>query len=247
MSDEFYVGYLSKSPPGLAKHTRRMVGALAVAVMVMLALVAARQMPAEPGVFEFGTQRSFEGILLESPLPRLRVSGPGGAVTNFLIVGAGKHGLPAFARGHGGRSVRFSGTLIQKGAARMIEMNDPSSFMVLTGESAAPASKTEPLGTVFLTGELVDTKCYFGVMRPATGKIHRACAVRCLSGGVPPGLLVRDREGNGVVVMLTGENGRPAGFDVEWAARVVEVDGRLRLEDGTLILEAASLRLSPGY
>jgi hypothetical protein len=60
MSDEFYVGYLSKSPPGLAKHTRRMVGALAVAVMVMLALVAARQMPAEPGVFEFGTQRSFE-------------------------------------------------------------------------------------------------------------------------------------------------------------------------------------------
>jgi hypothetical protein len=247
MSDEFYVGYLSKCPPGLAKHTRRMLGALAVVVVVVLALVAARQTPAEPGVFEFGTQRSFAGILLESPLPRLRVPGPAGTVTNFLIVGSGKFGLPAFARGHEGRSVRFSGTLIRKGAARMIEMNDPSSFLVLPGEAATPATQTEPLGAVSLTGELVDTKCYFGVMRPATGKVHRACAVRCLSGGVPPGLLVSDREGNGVVVMLTGENGRPAEFNVEWAARVVEVDGHLRLEDGTLVLEAASLRLSPGY
>ena len=246
MSDDFYIGYLDKSPPALARRTRWIALTLAVMVTGLAVVFAARQMPSEPGTFEFGITKTFEGVLYEYPLPVLRMTTMSGSVTNFLLVGAGKHGLPAFARGHDGQNVRFGGSLIQMGSSVMVELNDEKSFTVLS-----PAVKRglhpaeEPLGEITLTGELVDTKCYFGVMRPATGKVHRSCAVRCLSGGVPPGLLVHDQEGDRVVVLLVGKGGRPLDFDVQWAARVVRAEGLLVRRDSLLELQVTQLALSP--
>ena len=94
-----------------------------------------------------------------------------------------------------------------------------------------------------LTGELVDTKCWYGVMRPATGKVHRACAVRCLSGGIPPGILVRDGEGNAVVVLLTGDAGTPLWVDPQWAARLVTASGILEYRDEVPVLRVKDLSL----
>lgn len=91
------------------------------------------------------------------------------------------------------------------------------------------------------SGELVDTKCYFGVMRPATGKVHRACAVRCLDGGVPPGLLLRTGDGADRVVLLAGEEGRAPVFDPQWAALTVVAEGDLEIHDGVPVLRAAAL------
>lgn len=245
MNDDFYIGYLDRSPAPLARHTRRLVLALGLLVVAAVVLLAARQTPADPGTFEFGVERTFEGVLYETPLPLLHSVSPSGSVTNYLLVGEGKHGLPVFARGHEGQRVRFQGSLIQKGTARMVEMNNEKSFTVM-GPAAAPERlpASEVIGDVVLTGELVDTKCYFGVMRPAVGKVHRACAVRCLSGGVPPGLLVRDDKGNAVVVLLTGTGNAPLKFDVQWAAREVRVTGRLILQDAVPQLETTALELT---
>jgi hypothetical protein len=245
MSDDFYIGYLDDSPRDLARHTRWVVAALCAVVVISVAALAALQSPPEPGVFEFGVKRTFEGILLESPLPMLRASSSGGSVTNYLLVGAGKHGLPAFARGHDGQRVRFDGTLIQKGSSVMVELNDANAFSVI-GPAAADRSPSadEIIGSVLLKGELVDTKCYFGVMRPATGKVHRGCAVRCLSGGVPPGLLVRDADENGVVVLLIGIDGKPLQFDVGWAARLVEAEGELSRQGDDLMLAVSQMTLA---
>ncbi len=242
--DEFYLGYLETCPPGIGQWLRRTLISLACLVIALLVLLAARQIPAEPGTFEFGVARTYEGVLYETPMSWLRSTTAAGGDVNYLLVGEGKQGLPAFARGHHGERVRFKGTLIKKGAARMLELNDSKSFMVL-----GPAATAEPkpaaiaLGDVVLSGELVDTKCYFGVMRPATSKVHRACAVRCLSGGVPPGLLVRDTDGNGVVVVLTGIDGHPLRFDVEWAAREVRASGRLLIQGSIPRLEVRELSL----
>lgn len=105
------------------------------------------------------------------------------------------------------------------------------------------AEVIEGRGKVVLIGELVDTKCYFGVMRPATGKVHRACAVRCLSGGVPPGLLIRDSQDGARVILLTGAGGTPLRFDVQWAARSIVASGRLFSNEGTPHLEVKTLAL----
>ena len=41
-------------------------------------------------------------------------------------------------------------------------------------------------------GEIVDPKCFFGVMKPGEGKPHKDCAIRCILGGIPPVLKVTD-------------------------------------------------------
>ena len=86
----------------------------------------------------------------------------------------------------------------------------------------AKAPQVISLGQGTFVGELVDTKCFLGVMRPATGKVHRGCAIRCLNGGAPPGLLVRDDLGDS---LLAGSEGK--GLDIDWdlAARSLEVEG----------------------
>jgi hypothetical protein len=127
----------------------------------------------------------------------------------------------------------------------MIELNRPDTFTILDRD-AKPASEpaTSPLGEGRFVGELVDSKCFFGVMRPATGKVHRACAIRCLSGGVPPGLLVHDRNGDGVVFLLAGPSDEPLHYDVQLAGTLIEVTGGLELNGETPVLRVKSLRPS---
>lgn len=247
MNYEFYVGYHGRCPDATAKLIRRVLAGVALATLAVIGLIASRQNRADIGVFEYGVTRSFEGVLYERPLPMLRLTGANGlpvTATNLLLVGFGKHGLPGFALGHDGKKVRFNGTLIYRDKIAMVEMNDAASFQVLGDPlPGEPRRTNEPLGTFTLTGELVDTKCWFGVMRPATGKIHRACAVRCLSGGAPPGLLLRDEQGNAAVVLLASPDDRPLACDPEWAARAVKVTGALEWREGVPVLRIRSLVL----
>ena len=230
--DEFYVGYADRAPDGLARFTKRVVILLALVVPLATAWIASAQNPLPEGTFEFNVSRDYEGVLFETPFPVLRSEG-----MPMLLVGLGKQGLPDFARGHHGSRVRFSGSLIHRQGVAMVEMNDPESFEVL-GAAPPGEGNVEVLGPVELVGELVDTKCYLGVMRPATGKVHRACAVRCLKGGIPPGLLVREIGGRDTVLVLRG-----AEIDPEWAGRLMSAAGSLELHDGLPVLRVERVQL----
>ena len=99
---------------------------------------------------------------------------------------------------------------------------------------------TEELGTVTLVGEIVDAKCWLGVMKPGRGKPHRACAARCISGGIPPLLMVRKEDGGTLPVLLVGENGEPLNQAVlPYVAEPVEVTGRAERRGGRIVLYTA--------
>jgi len=238
---EFYIGWQSKAPAGLRRFTLVVFLAVLVLTFSVLAIAALFQNPVDAGRFEFGIVKTFEGTLYESPLPLLEATG--GPNKNYLLCGAGKFGPPSIISGHDGQRVRFKGSLIERNGVAMIEMNDPSSFTVLDAHSS-PRPKFVSLGKGRFTGELVDTKCYLGVMRPAVGKVHRGCAVRCLSGGVPPGLLVRNQNGDDLALMLTAPDGGRLELDIQLAARVLEVRGELELDGDTPILRMDSWKLA---
>jgi hypothetical protein len=85
----------------------------------------------------------------------------------------------------------------------------------------------------------VDTKCHLGVMNPGQGKVHRECAVRCISGGAPPGFLVRDANGETRLLLLTGADGRALGREVlDFVAEPVTIRGQLVKLGTTLILKS---------
>jgi hypothetical protein len=83
-----------------------------------------------------------------------------------------------------------------------------------------------------LTGEIVDSKCYFGVMNPGAGKVHRDCAVRCISGVIPPAFLVQDSSGNTITLLLANWKREL----LEHIAEPVTIRGRLSHSAGRLTL-----------
>jgi hypothetical protein len=95
------------------------------------------------------------------------------------------------------------------------------------------------VGRTTLTGEIVDSKCFAGVMNPGEGTVHRDCARRCLSGGITPMLVVRDGTGGERLVLLVSAHGRPIGRQLAPIAGVpVTVDGLLVLDRRQYVLFA---------
>lgn len=221
--NEFYVGYLPV-PPQLRSRLRKIVAALGfVAVSVAVTLVLA-QAPFPKSTFEFREYHDFEGTLIAAPYPALVV--PGG--TPWLLVARGKRGFVSPA-GLDGRTVRLRGERIYRGEDRMLQVLDGS--LSDSGRSGIEIA-TVSLGVVEFRGEIVDSKCYFGVMNPGNGKVHRDCAARCIRGGIPPALLVRDANGQSRTILLA--NLRPDLLD--HVAEPVTLRGRLETAAGRLIL-----------
>ena len=111
---------------------------------------------------------------------------------------------------------------------------------------AAPAPDTEVRLVMrgdTLVGEIVDTKCYLGAMKPGRGKPHRDCASLCIRGGIPAALLVRTQDGDRSLVHLLNPRGEPMGSELlDRVGQPVEVTGLLRRRDDRLFLRAFSLR-----
>ena len=212
-------------PAGLKRTIRRAIVALGVLAIGVAAILVAGQHPFPAASFEFQQYREWGGTLIATPYPALAIPRQG---LPWLLVGPGKHGVVDM-RPLDGREVKLTGERIIRGDNHMIEMiGQPSA---LSNAIAQPVPDIE-LGEVQLTGEVVDSKCYFGVMNPGAGKVHRDCAVRCISGGIPPAFLVRDASGNAVTVLLANWR-RDL---LHHIAESVNIHGRLVRSTGRLIL-----------
>ena len=246
--NEFFVGYIAKIPPGIARIVRRSVVVIfSIVILGAIVLVfSQRRFPA--AFFEFTQERNFEGVIQEHPYPTLLVPRPGDSgaqvgYSRYLLVGLGKHGAEQQVAGLDGQRVRLRGKLIYRDADTLVEVmpNSVSS----TGKGTLPEPPID-LGAVTLTGEIVDTKCYLGVMNPGEGKVHRDCATRCLSGGIPPALVVQQKDGTRQLYELGALDGRR--IPIDWAAthagHVVTVRGELLKSGEALILKADWEQLS---
>jgi hypothetical protein len=245
MSDEFYIGWEAKAAPGIGKTVRRFV-ALMVVVMLGLALAfAAMQRTIGVGAFEYGDLKKFTGTLKVQPYPHLLVRRPGtaGAQTAFSVyylVAPFKFGLDRDKLSPlDGHYVSLMGTLIYRGNQTMVEAV-PDTIKIDEQEMPLPpGTETVALGRQTLEGEIVDSKCFLGVMNPGQLAPHRGCAIRCISGGIPPVLLVRQKDGQAVYLLLVSADGKPVNKEVlAMVAEPVQITGEVRRQDGLLILRA---------
>jgi hypothetical protein len=233
MNDEFYVGYQPKAPPSLARTVKRISAGVVFAGLAVGALLILDQPKFAASRFEFGLYREYTGTIEDWPYPAL-VS----ANSRYTLVAPGKHGLFGLEK-YQRRSVRLKGSLIERGTDRMIEVVPESLREVASVRPVEAAPPVIDLGAVTLRGEIVDSKCYFGVMNPGERKVHRDCAVRCISGGIPPAFIVRDAAGVVRTLLLTGENGEALHREVlPFVAEPVEISGVLVKSGSTLVLKA---------
>lgn len=255
MSD-FYVGYLPKAPPDLARFLRKVIlGLTLVALAAALGLVLA-QNPFAKSTFEYGKVREFEGIVGTSPYPTLWIAQPGqttGKGEHYLLVAPGKHGADDLLSKFDHRQVRLQGQLIYRDGGMMVEIV-PGSVVAVSTLPSIP-DEARDLGPVTATGEIVDSKCYLGVMNPGSGKAHRDCAARCLSGGIPP-IFIADHiiadhiTGPGGAVhnnqyLLVGPDGGAIGRDAlrDFVAEPITLHAELLQRGGSLLLQIDPGRL----
>jgi hypothetical protein len=241
--DEFYAGYRAAVPAALARFVRARVALLLVGAALLALGLAGAQQPFSTAVFEFGRTREFEGRIALAPHPMLLIERPGrtpaqAASSRYLLVGAGKRGADAALQGLDGRRVRLAGTLLYQADATLIELA-PGSIQVLEAPALPLEGPGEDLGEQVLIGEIVDSKCYLGAMKPGQHKPHRDCAVRCISGGLPPLFVVRDAQGETRRFLLTAASGRSVNREVvDLVAEPLRIRGRVHRLGSLLVLRA---------
>jgi hypothetical protein len=248
--NDFYIGYLPKAPTVLARFVRKVtivLGVLAVTVTLVLVL---GELPFASSAFEYGKLRSFEGVVETQPFPTLLVARPGEIgqqekYSRYLLVAPGKHGADDLVAGLDGNHVRLQGQLIYREGGTMVEITPGSIAVIDTAPALQPT--TRDLGSVTVAGEIVDSKCYLGVMNPGQGKVHRDCAARCISGGIPPIFVASDGSDQ---FLLVGLDAHALGRDAlrEFIAEPITIQGE-RLETGStplLKVDPSLLRHTPG-
>jgi len=240
--DEFYVGYLPDAPPALGRWLRSRVRSLLIGAAAVAVLIVATLSPFSNAAFEFGVVRSFRGVLTNEPVPTLLVARPGRAsndadsTSRYLLVAPFKFGASELVADYLGRHVELQGSLIHRDGQTMLELV-PDSIVTLDtpGPTAAPSTA---LGERTYRGEIVDSKCYLGVMKPGNLKPHRACAANCIRGGIPPMLLVRTEAGARYLLLVDEDGSSVNDRVLDLIAEPIEVTGEVVAHGEQLVLRA---------
>jgi len=246
MNDDFYIGWEDKAPATQARTMRRVVALILTATILAAVGLATSQRLIGVAYFEWGDVRPFTGVLHAAPYPHLvlrdDLTHAPSALMAAPLVAPLKFGVsPEDIAGFDGRSVTLRATRIYRDGQLMLEL-EPKSVRLIPGETAAvPGTARISLGQQTFRGEIVDSKCWLGVMNPGVLTPHRACAVRCISGGVPPMLLVRRQGAAPLNLLLVSPDDKPVNDGVlDLVAEPVEITGEV-VRQGELV----TLRADP--
>ncbi len=218
-AQEMFVGW-AKAP---AVDRRFLLGALPLGLIGGAGaswLVASELDDPGAGAWLTSSTHKVTGALISAPYPMLRVSDPRApfGMRTVLIVAQGKCTSALGLAERDGLPFEASGVLIERKDRRMLEVppfaDEWLSPALIDMPGAVVAPEAQSLGPARLAGMIMDSKCFFGVMRPARGKTHKACASLCIRGGIPPSFWVRTKDGRESVLLMTDANGGPMPMDI---------------------------------
>ena len=164
-----------------------------------------------------------------------------GTPRTALLACQGKCGVSAKIGALVGKPVVVQGSLIQRGPHTMIAVIDGLDWIRedangTVGDLAFP--EPEPIMEVTLNGEILDTKCWFGAMRPSEGKVHKSCASLCIRGGLPPAFYVKDpQEQTALMIMTSGGFGHNKDL-LPYVADPVAITGQVQRFGDLFLLDA---------
>jgi hypothetical protein len=217
---------------------------IAVLACVVAVLLAAGQRDPGPARWE-QVESETVGVLHIAPYPFVEIPEPNRAV---LLVRPGKVGLDQM-HALNGQLVKVKGLRLERNDLMLLELSDSPEAISRVTDRGLPASNSsvpQKQESVVLHGEIVDPKCFGGAMKPGDGKTHKACAVLCLRGGIPPTFV---SAGSRSYLVLTDPQGQPFAGDsldlvLPFVGDPVELRGQTVIENGlaTLRVDPATIR-----
>jgi hypothetical protein len=242
-STELYVGYLPV-PPRQRKFLNWIVPC-AISLLCGAGLTwAISQRSPGTAVWDDGHPHTYHGLIVAQPYPILFADDAGdGKPGPLLLVDTGKHGGAQRAVACDRKIASVSGWLLHRDGRRILELEPESSAIAI--DPAIPNAelpKMQTLGTRTLRGEIVDSKCFAGAMKPGEGKTHKECATLCIRGGIPPMFVTSEEQGNGVFAtsyyLLVDESGAPLDpAAYPYIADPVEITGEAAVWNGLNIFK----------
>ncbi len=245
-TENMYIGWA----PMPAIDRRFLIGTLPFALAGTAAVsygVSSNLSDPGAGSWQTGATHNVTGAWSTHPYPMLRMideTVPGG-VRTVLVVAEGKCSSGLKNDAAQSTPVTASGVLIERKDRQMLEVpplldkwQTPADLS--DGDLARlRAPRVASRGMATLKGAIMDSKCFFGVMRPARGMTHKACASLCIRGGIPPSFWVRDGQGREAVLLLTDRDGGPMPLEIlPLVADPVEARGEIVAVDDILQFRA---------
>lgn len=210
-NNDFFVGYVGQIPQGSKKGIRLFVLLTITSVVLGAFVFSWVQLPFANSTFELTKESTISGIYLENPYPMLRILDSLGQQKSIMLLGFGKKGANSYID-HlkennpdlTGSRLKISGNLIYYSDKSLLQITSQEKVMVVAQDNVPYLKNEASLGIKTLEGEIVDPKCYFGVMKPGFGKIHRSCAILCISGGIPP-VFISNTSEHYIITNLKGQ------------------------------------------
>ena len=254
-NSDFYIGWQAQAPASITHHIKRVLGLL-FAVMIVIGLLLARnQKKFSTANFEFGSLTQVTGFYFNKPVPSIIAEHGTDRVGNktyvtIPLVGFGKFGaegvMDILEKEQGTslnqKELTLKGTLLYNDGKLLMQIDTNDKPLISVGKLADITSIAvqKEMGTVKLRGEIVDPKCFFGVMKPGEGKVHKDCAIRCILGGIPPVLRVQNEKGEANYYLLVGPHGEKMNEAVkDLVAEPVEIEARAVQQGDWIILYTA--------
>lgn len=252
-NNEFYIGWMPNAPGKFAKHVKKVVLVLILLVLAIGVILALSQKKFDTGNFEFGTLTEVTGIYSKTPVPNLKIISKKDTWGNHsyitaVLVGYGKHGADGIIASLeeenktslDKKEITVKGTLLYNDGKLILQISGDDKPLVRIGAVAASADiqpRMKELGIQKVKGEIIDPKCYFGVMKPGLGKPHRDCAIRCILGGIPPMFRVQNDKGEMNYYIIVGPNGEKMNEAVQdFVAEPIEMQARLVQYDDWIVM-----------
>lgn len=243
-NDEFFVSYIEGSLGEKTKKQLRRFSWISLFIIVLAGFIFSfTQKPFKNSSFELSSESKITGVYHESPYPMLRVEVAEKEFKNILLLGFGKSSVNPFLqellekeKTLQGKTLSIEGNLIYYNGKTLIQVTDAEKVKLINANPVL-LNNNIPIGEISLSGEIIDPKCYFGVMKPGNGKIHRSCAALCISGGIPPVLATDDGNKLAPYFLICDLDGKPINIAVlPFIGKPSEIKGMVeKMEDWYLL------------
>jgi hypothetical protein len=244
-NSEFYIGWMAKAPKSFAKHVKRVLFILFPLALIIGSLLSVNQKKFSTASFEFGKLTEIKGVYYNNPVPVLKVYDKNKLSITIPLVGYGKHGAETAIKeleeekgiSFNGKELILKGTLLYGDGKTLMQIDKSDNPVLSVGEASAILPVKKELGVQTVRGEIIDPKCYFGVMKPGEGKVHRDCAIRCILGGIPPVLHVQNERGESNYYFIVGAEGQKVNEAVkDLVAEPVTIEAKVIQQDDWIFL-----------